>query len=273
MQWRWVSALALMVRRLVYPPRCRVCGVLLPWERVGGSLSRHGEDLSSMFHGELCHVMCAACRTGAREPSGQRCSACGQPLSGVVTDPPLCGPCMDPHRPLSRMTALYLHDGGPAMAVRALKYKNKRALAPPMGRLLFARALRAHLDGDAKRWDIDLVVPVPLHGKRLRARGFNQASVLLAAFEQEAGLRVCHRLLRRRRPTTPQAGLSRRARLTNVKGAFELAPGRMVEGLKVLLVDDVFTTGSTLAACAALLKKHGATEVSALVFARRDMTH
>jgi len=244
---------------------------LLPWERAGAPGGQGDEDLVLLFHGELCHVMCAVCRAGAKEPSGQRCAACGEPLAGVVSDPPLCGLCMDPDRPLLRMTSLYLHDGGPAMAVRALKYKNKRALASPMGRLLFARALRTYLDGETKRWDIDLVVPVPLHGKRLRNRGFNQASVLLSSFEREAGIRVSHRLLRRRRYTTPQAGLSRRARLNNVKGAFELAPGRDVKGMRVLLVDDVFTTGSTLAACAVMLKKHGATAVSALVFARRDM--
>ncbi len=139
-----------------------------------------------------------------------------------------------------------------------------------MGRLLFARALHAHLDDETKRWDIDLVVPVPLHGKRLRKRGFNQVSVLLKAFEVEAGLDVCHRLLRRRRATTPQAGLTRKARLKNMKGAFELRPGREVKGQRILLVDDVFTTGSTLMACATVLKKHGAAEVSALVFARRD---
>jgi len=170
------------------------------------------------------------------------------------------------------MTALYLYDGGPALAVQALKYKNKRALAPPMGRLLFARALCTYLDGDLKRWDIDLVVPVPLHGKRLRKRGFNQSSLLVDPFEGRKGIRVCHRLLRRSRPTVSQAGLSRRARLSNVRGAFELASGVSARGKRVLLVDDVFTTGSTLTACAALLKKHGAAEVSALVFARRDMT-
>lgn len=268
---RWLSVLGLVVRRLIYPPRCRVCGVLLPWGPLDGSLREGGEDPDSFFHGALCHVMCAACRTGAEEPSGQRCTACGVPLAGAVPDPPLCGPCMDPDRPLSRVTALYLHDGGPALAVRALKYNNKRALAPPMGRLLFARALRAHLDGDSKRWDIDLVVPVPLHAKRLRRRGFNQVSLLLGEFEKEPGLYVCHRLLRRRRPTAPQAGLTRTARLTNVRGAFALAPGQRVTGMRVLLVDDVFTTGSTLAACAALLKRQGAAEVSALVFARRDL--
>ena len=269
---QWLSALGLIVRRLVFPPRCRVCGELLPWTRAGGMIADEAEDLVSQFHGELAPVMCAFCRTGVEEPSGQRCTACGVPLLGDISESCLCGHCMDPARPLARVTALFLHDDGPAMAVRALKYKNKRALAPPMGRLLFARALRAHMDGEGKRWDIDLVVPVPLHGKRLRRRGFNQASLLLCTFEEEAGLNVCHRLLRRRRETTPQAGLTRKARLKNVKGAFELTPGRDVKGMRVLLVDDVFTTGSTLAACATILKKHGASEVSALVFARRDMT-
>ncbi|VFQ42584.1 ComF family protein [Desulfoluna butyratoxydans] len=272
MRLRWVSAVALLVRRLVYPPRCRICGVLLSWEAPVGLQSPGEADLAGLFHGALCGVMCAACRSGVQEPSGQRCSACGEPLPGVVAEPLLCGACMDPDRALTRMTALYLYDGGPALAVQALKYKNKRALAPPMGRLLFVRALGAYLDGDSKRWDIDLVVPVPLHGKRLRKRGFNQSSLLVAPFEGRDGIRVCHRLLRRSRPTASQAGLSRRARLSNVKGAFELAFGASPRGKRVLLVDDVYTTGSTLTACAALLKKHGAAEVSALVFARRDMT-
>jgi ComF family protein len=271
MRMQWISALGLMVRRLIFPPRCRVCGVLLPWGPYDGAARVGIDGLVSLFHGELFPVMCGTCREGAEEPSGCRCTVCEAPLFGDVLYPPLCGHGMDPNRPLSRITALFLHGGGPAMAVRALKYKNKRALAPPMGRLLFARALATHLDAEGKRWDIDLVVPVPLHGKRLRQRGFNQASLLLKAFEQEMGLRVCHRMLRRRRATPPQAGLTRKARLKNVKGAFEMTAGRDVKGKRVLLVDDVFTTGSTLAACAKILKKNGAIEVSALVFARRDM--
>ncbi len=157
------------------------------------------------------------------------------------------------------------------MAVRALKYRDKRALAPPIGRLLFARAVMTHLDVDEKRWDIDLVVPVPLHTKRLRHRGFNQVSLLLSPFEAEAGLQVDHRLLRRKRATSSQAGLTRKGRLKNVVGAFELGRGKAVRGKRILLVDDVLTTGSTLGACAALLKRRGARSVSALVFSRRDM--
>lgn len=271
MRMSWLLALGFVVRRLIFPPRCRVCGALLPWGGDGVPAGDGAEGFALGFHGELGEVMCASCRSGASEPSGIRCRACGIPLMGQVMDPPTCGLCMDPNRPLDRITALFLHEEGPALAVRALKYRNKRALAPPMGRLLFAKARATHLDDAHKRWDIDLVLPVPLHGKRLRKRGFNQASLLVAAFEKERALRVCHRLLRRRRPTTPQAGLSRSARLKNVKGAFELTSPSEVTGKRVLLVDDVLTTGSTLAACAAVLKKHGAQSVSALVFARRDM--
>ena len=269
---RWIATVGRVFRSLVFPPRCRVCGVLLPWKHwdLRKTYETHGFVVS--FHLFLAPVMCVGCRAGVEEPSGQRCRACGIPLAGDVMEMQLCGLCMDPRRPLRQVTAVYLHDGGPAKAVRALKYRNKRALAPPMGRLLFARAALAHLDPDGGCWDVDLVVPVPLHGKRLRKRGFNQSALLLTGFERALGLEVSHRLLRRRRNTAPQAGLSRKGRLKNVKGAFELTPGFDVTGRRILLVDDVLTTGSTLVACAALLKRRGAAEVSALVFSRRDAT-
>lgn len=269
---RWVAIVGRVFRNLIFPPRCRICGVLLPWDNGGRRETYDAHGPAASFHKAFTPVMCALCRLGAEEPSGQRCRACGIPLVGNVMAMQLCGPCMDPRLPLRQVTAVYLHDGGPAKAVRALKYRNKRALAPSMGRLLFARATQVHLDPDEGRWDVDLVVPVPLHGKRLRKRGFNQSSLLLAGFEKELGLAVEHGLLRRRRNTPPQAGLSRKGRLKNVKGAFELAPGFDVAGRRILLVDDVLTTGSTLVACAALLKRRGAAEVSALVFSRRDAT-
>ena len=189
---------------------------------------------------------------------------CGNPLAGVTISPPQCGPCMDPNRPLTSVVALYLYDGAPALAVKALKYKNKRALALPMGRLLYG--------GLAMCGEVDLVVPIPLHKSRLRQRGFNQASLLLSDIEARGTPAVDHRLLQRVRKTSSQAGLSRQGRLRNVKGAFRVKASEKegLKGKRVLLVDDVLTTGSTLTACASALKRAGAASVSALVFARRD---
>ena len=248
------------LRRLLFPPRCRVCGGLLPWEASAVGVS-HIKERCLAFYQEMAPVMCGVCMRGTKVPEGVRCSICGVPIEGVSLDPPRCGVCMAPNRILEKMVSLFLYEGGPAYGVRSLKYHNKRALAPPMGRLLYGAIEEIGA--------VDLVVPVPLHLSRLRKRGFNQASLLCEVLEKK-GYAVAHDLLLRRRNTDSQAGLSRKARLKNVQGAFEVKEKRLVKGRTILLVDDVLTTGSTLSACGRVLRSAGAESVSALAFARRD---
>jgi ComF family protein len=148
--------------------------------------------------------------------------------------------------------------------IKGLKYSGRLALAGPLGNLL---ALAA--EGQAH--PCDLLAPVPLHPRRLAERGFNQALVIarhLLRHAPRSGARLLPDLLRRVRYTRPQVELSGAERAANVKGAFAVAGNASLEGASVLLVDDVFTTGATLAECAAALKRAGAERVMALTVAR-----
>jgi ComF family protein len=227
---------------------------------------------------------CAACgRPVPRPLEGAICDACWSTL--VPFRPPLCACCSEPlpswraatlaamhcprcrRRPLTiaRAAAVGPFEGTLRGAVHALKYGGRPSVAAPLGGLM--RAAGRDLLESA-----DVVVPVPLHSRREWSRGFNQARLLARVL----GPPVAD-LLVRVRATPPQAELPAARRHRNVRGAFALnvreigrAPSRLasVEGLTLVLVDDVATTGATLEACARVLKQAGATEVRALTAAR-----
>jgi ComF family protein len=161
---------------------------------------------------------------------------------------------------LTSVRAPFSYDGAARMAVLTLKFRSGRYLAPVMGEFLREALARRPLQAD-------LVVPVPLAPSRLRQRGFNQATLL--AHEVEAAVRgvmVADALTRQDRPA--QSTLTASRRLVNASGAFTCGRPADVEGQRVLLVDDVVTTGATISACADTLAEAGARRVSALAFAR-----
>jgi ComF family protein len=147
-------------------------------------------------------------------------------------------------------------------ALHELKYAGNRRLAGPLGRLLAERWRRAGMGGD-------LLVPVPVHDERLRERGYDQAVLLAEVVAAAVGLPLAPVLCRVER-TVAMHGLGREARNANVGSAFSLAPGSTsgVAGRRVVLVDDITTTGASLAACAAVLHGAGASAVSGLTMAR-----
>ena len=149
-------------------------------------------------------------------------------------------------------------------AVHALKYNHLSALARPMGEMM-----AVYLEAEAL--PVDMVVPVPLFGRRQRLRGYNQSALLAREVARIGrGLPLAERGLARRRDTPPQArSVDAEARRRNVVGAFG-GERRLVEGRRVLLIDDVMTTGATLDACGRALRQAGAASVWALTFARED---
>ncbi len=158
-----------------------------------------------------------------------------------------------------------------ATLVHRFKYSGQTGLAQPLGMLMLGVLL--------DNWslaDIDWVVPVPLHRHRLRERGFNQSGLLIQTWASSrkvypaagAGLPVAADLLARTRPTASQTGLGRSARAANLKNAFRVRPGKVVANLRLLVVDDVFTTGATANECARVLMKAGAKRVDVLTLAR-----
>jgi ComF family protein len=147
--------------------------------------------------------------------------------------------------------------------VHALKYGDRLDLAPLLGGWM-ARA------GEELLRDADALVPVPLHWRRLWTRRFNQSAALAAAVSHRCGVAVAHAALRRVKATRQQVGLSRSERAGNVQGAFRVAPAAKAEvaGRRLVLVDDVLTSGSTADACARALLRAGAAQVDVLVLAR-----
>jgi ComF family protein len=204
---------------------------------------------------------CAACDAAVPPATSIFCPPCAstlapQPPPGAP--PPATGPrSLDP----PPILAAAPFGGALARAIRRFKYDDRPELARPLGDLLRGAARGAGLRAD-------LVVPVPLHPRRLAERGYNQAALLAAHVAAELGAPVAARALVRLRDTAQQARLARDDRLANMAGAFRVRdPGR-VRGRAVVVVDDVATTGSTLSACCAALLLAGAASVTCVVVAR-----
>jgi ComF family protein len=226
-------------------------------------------------------TLCVACR----EPvDGEGvCAECWARLSFIA--PPYCprlgipfvydpGPGLlsmeaiaDPPA-YTRARAAVRYDDVARTLVHALKYQDRTDLAPAMGRWM-ARAGQELLE------DADVLVPVPLHWRRAWSRRYNQSGALARVIARQSGVRLSTEALRRSRPTQQQIGLSRPQRASNVQGAFKVDSHRQAEitGRRVILVDDVLTSGATVDACARALLRAKAASVDVLVFARVVDTH
>lgn len=200
----------------------------------------------------LAPPTCAGCDARLRRRA-VFCGACASAIERADPRPAMEGAL--------GITAFAIFGGPIAGALRRLKYAGRAELAGPLGDLLRRAARDRELAAD-------VVVPVPLHPARLAERGYNQAALLGAEVARELGAPMEARALRRVRHTPQQARLDRGARLSNVEGAFCARWPERVRGRRVLLVDDVSTTGATLAACAEALREAGAAHVAAIVVAR-----
>ncbi|HEY7358950.1 MAG TPA: ComF family protein [Ktedonobacterales bacterium] len=169
--------------------------------------------------------------------------------------------------PLAGLWAAGLYEDPLRLAIQALKYGGKRQVAGPLARLLAATYRRQVQQGARLRFDT--IVPVPLHPKREAERGYNQSVLLARGLAREVGLPLREEMLRRWRDTPQQVGLDAAGRRANVAGAFACQSRHpALAGKMLLLVDDVCTTGATLAACAETLRAAGAREVWGLTLAR-----
>jgi ComF family protein len=187
------------------------------------------------------------------------CPCCGVMFPVREGEDRLCGSCQTEPPPFSRARAAVVYEGAAAKAVTRFKFGRQMAYLPLMQHWLQAPRCR-ELAADA-----DLLIPVPLHPRRLKHRGFNQALLLARAFpEAETGRETLARV----RHTAPQVGLNPKERRDNVHRAFAVPRPEEVKGKNVLLVDDLYTTGATVRECARVLRRAGAKRVEVLTVAR-----
>lgn len=227
---------------IVFPPRCPLCGA--------GIAAQNG--------------LCAECWGTLAIPGEPDCGLCNRPIaSDAVEVGAICGPCLAEPPQHAGIAAATLYNPASRKLVLAFKHGRRIALASMMARLIAAR-LPEKVD---TAW---LIVPVPLHRWRLWRRGYNQSALLAREIARLGRGTVCVDGLRRRKPTPSLGGLGRLARQRVMTGAIEVAATRkaQVKGARVLLVDDVLTSGATTNACVSALKRAGAKEVVIACFAR-----
>lgn len=255
---------------LLFPLKCPACGDTFhqgpetPTVPLTGGLSLSD---ARALNGLLCPG-CISKFTPIRSPV---CARCGIAFPGREGPDHLCHACITAPGRFTRARAVGAYDGPLTALVHGLKYKGNTTLARPLAALLFS--------GFQRFWDpdgIDWILPVPLHKKRMRRRGFNQAWLLIRdwptrlekAYGKACGIGVHPEYLYRHRSTDPQTGLDQQHRQRNLKNAFSVNRSAPIAGKKILLVDDVLTTGATVDECAGVLLAAGARQVDVLTLVR-----
>jgi ComF family protein len=226
---------------IVLPPRCLKCGTTV--DAVG--------------------ALCAGCWPAVAFLAPPHCAACGLPFEFDLGPAALCGSCAGERPVFERARAAFRYDDGSKDLILRFKHADRTDSAPAFARWM-ARA------GAALLAETDVIAPVPLHWLRLFMRRYNQAALLASALGGLSGKPAVNDLLLRRRRTPSQGGLGALGRQRNVAGAFAVDPRRrpLLQDKRVLLVDDVLTTGATVSACTSTLLRAGARAVDVLTLAR-----
>lgn len=233
---------ALGLADVLFPAQCAACGAVLI----------DGVD-----------PFCVGCLSAIRLITPPLCPSCGVPFPITEGEDHLCEECILSPPPFSAARALGVYEEPLLDAIHLFKYQGKVAVGRALGRRM-ARASYESLEIA----DFSLIIPVPLHPKRLRERGFNQSLILARQVSKRFAIPLDFLTLRRTVHTEAQVTLSGKQRRANVRGAFAVADPVRIQGAKVVLIDDVYTTGSTVAECARVLLKSGAKEVAVLTLAR-----
>jgi ComF family protein len=203
---------------------------------------------------------CSSCSAALPLIQGPLCPRCGIPFVSQEGADHFCGGCMENAPAFDAARSIGVYAGALRKAIHLLKYTSRPLLAAPLGMLL-AQQGRQLLDQDH-----DLIIPVPLHARRVRQRGFNQSLALAREVGKRWGIAVAAEGMERARWTDPQTMLHERQRQRNVRDAFRCTT--IVEMKKILLIDDVYTSGSTANECAKVLKRNGARRITVLTLAR-----
>lgn len=235
----WLKHSAISILEFFLPRLCLFCGTAV------------GEEAEI--------AVCLECEAQIEWVESPLCTCCGAVFASRDGADRVCGDCTVDPPPFSRARAAAIYDGPAAQAIKRFKFTRQMAYLPVMQHWL-QRHICLELVADA-----DLIVPVPLHPKRLKQRGFNQALFLARAFPQ---VPLAREALARVRHTVPQVELKPKERRDNVKGAFAVPDPALVKGRNILLLDDVYTTGATVRECAKVLRRAGVRQVEVLTVAR-----
>ena len=206
-------------------------------------------------------ALCGRCWAAITFFAPPWCAACGLPFPYPIGEGALCAACTRERASWDRARAVLRYDKNSRRLVLGLKHGDRTHLAAALGRWM------RHAGGEVLD-EADLVLPVPLHWTRLFARRYNQSALLAQAIRAEGGPPVAADWLVRRRRTPSQGPLGPAARARNVEGAFALRRGRSVKGKRVVIIDDVLTTGATVEECARVLRRAGARFIGVLTLAR-----
>ena len=229
---------------LIFPPLCPICKTLFDDKE---------EDLT----------LCPNCRKAIRSVHPPYCPHCGLPVPSDDETGYLCGPCLTErwHFKVHRSSGLY--EGALKEAIHTFKYGGVFPLVRVFGDLLQSTFQTLSQD-----YPVDVMIPVPLHIRRLRERGFNQALLLVKELNRRIGIPYEERVLKKIKDTPVQIALKKRERKKNLTGAFQVKTQEAIQGKAVMLVDDVYTTGATVNECSRALLKAGAERVAVLTVAR-----
>lgn len=229
----WSAARILTDRavRICFPEKCPLCGQILKKDQL----------------------VCQKCRKALLQIKGTRCKKCGKLMEHPEEE--YCKDCRKGSHVYSRGLCIFPYEGNLRKAVQRFKYQNLRCYARFFGTVMAAKAQK-----QLKSWQPDVVIPIPLHKERLKKRGYNQAFLLAEVIGEWTQIPVLEHGLIRIAKTDPQKNLDRKKRQINLKRAFKIGPDD-VKLKRVLLVDDIYTTGSTVDAAAQILLEAGAESV------------
>ncbi|MFP4193543.1 MAG: ComF family protein [Desulfobacterales bacterium] len=259
----------------VFPLTCAACGKLAGPGATGFENRTEipaGLLSENVFQRVMRPHLCFDCLDDFTALDPPLCTKCGEPFKSRTSGAHLCGDCITRKKHFSCARAFAVYDGAILKLIHAYKYKGRTRLAKPLAELVYA-GFNLHFSTRG----IDTFLAVPLHKKRLRSRGFNQAHLILRhmleilkneGLTADAKITFDSDSLVRTRDTATQTGLERGRRIKNIKNAFELRDPEKIAGKNVLLVDDVFTTGSTCEECARVIDEGGAASVCVLTLAR-----
>lgn len=220
---------------MMYPEKCVICHRILESKRPG---------------------MCSVCRSKLQPLTEPRCKRCSKPLADNDIEGELCDNCRDRIFSVRQGFALYPYNEQMQRAVKNFKYRGELA-----GGTFFADEMAETYGAWIRKILPEVIIPVPIHKKRKRFRGFNQAACLAEQIGKRLGIPVEADYLIRRENTTPQKELDSRARLYNLQKGFEVQNMSGKRYRRILLVDDIYTTGATLEACGMTLRRAGTEEI------------